>query len=132
MATSSFNDKVVITDPDVVEEMKEILDDPKIKMIDKDKLPNYTIEQAKENAKKWTLDKDLERILTPVEIKTEEQLDRFLEACDKASANIGKYSGNNVHILTPEEVREKFIKLGFLEKVKKENEVPDKDKVNNE
>ena len=52
MATSSFNDKVVITDPDVVEEMKEILDDPKIKMIDKDKLPNYTIEQAKENAKK--------------------------------------------------------------------------------
>lgn len=132
MATSSFNDKVVITDPDVVEEMKEILDDPKIKMIDKDKLPNYTIEQAKENAKKWTLDKDLERILTPVEIKTEEQLDRFLEACDKASANIGKYSDNNVHILTPEEVREKFIKLGFLEKVKKENEVPDKDKVNNE
>ena len=132
MATSSFNDKVVITEPDVVEEMKEILDDPKIKMIDKDKLPNYTIEQAKENAKKWTLDKDLERILTPVEIKTEEQLDRFLEACDKASANIGKYSGNNVHILTPEEVREKFIKLGFLEKVKKENEVPDKDKVNNE
>ena len=132
MATSSFNDKVVITDPDVVEEMKEILDDPKIKMIDKDKLPNYTIEQAKENAKKWTLDKDLERILTPVEIKTEEQLDRFLEACDKARGNIGKYSGNNVHILTPEEVREKFIKLGFLEKVKKENEVPDKDKVNNE
>ena len=111
MATSSFNDKVVITDPDVVEEMKEILDDPKIKMIDKDKLPNYTIEQAKENAKKWTLDKDLERILTPVEIKTEEQLDRFLEACDKASANIGKYSGNNVHILTPEEAKERVERI---------------------
>lgn len=69
MATSSFNDKVVITDPDVVEEMKEILDDPKIKMIDKDKLPNYTFEQAKENARKWTPDKDLERILTPEEIR---------------------------------------------------------------
>lgn len=108
MATSSFNDKVVITDPDVVEEMKEILDDPKIKMIDKDKLPNYTFEQAKENARKWTPDADLERILAPIEIRTEEQFDRFLEACEKASANIGKYTGNNVHILTPEEIREKF------------------------
>ena len=124
MATSSFNDKVVITDPDVVEEMKEILEDPKIKMIDKDKLPNYTIEQAKENAKKWTLDKDLERILTPVEIKTEEQLDRFLEACDKASANIGKYSGNNVHILTPEEAKERverFLKERGLKSKKKDD-----------
>lgn len=124
MATSSFNDKVVITDPDVVEEMKEILDDPKIKMIDKDKLPNYTIEQAKENAKKWTLDKDLERILTPVEIKTEEQLDRFLEACDKASANIGKYSGNNVHILTPEEAKERverFLKERGLKSEEKDD-----------
>ncbi|MBO5463613.1 MAG: hypothetical protein J6A49_09925 [Clostridia bacterium] len=108
MATSSFNDKVVITDPDVVEEMKEILDNPDVKMMEKDKLPNYTIEQAKENARKWTPDKDLERILAPIEIRTEEQLDRFLEACDKARGNIGKYTGNNVHILTPEEIREKF------------------------
>lgn len=107
MATSSFNDKVVITDPDSIAEMKEVLDDPDVKMIEKDKLPNYTIEQAKENARKWTPDKDLERILAPIEIRTEEQFDRFLEACDKAEANIGKYDGN-VHILTREEVKEKF------------------------
>ncbi len=54
MPTSSFNDKVVITDPNTIAEMKEILDDLNIKMIEKDKLPNYTIEQAKENARKWT------------------------------------------------------------------------------
>ena len=124
MATSSFNDKVVITDPDVVEEMKEILDNPDVKMVEKDKLPNYTIEQAKENARKWTPDKDLERILAPIEIRTEEQLDRFLEACDKASANIGKYSGNNVHILTPEEAKERverFLKERGLKSEEKDD-----------
>lgn len=111
MATSSFDDNIVITDTDTIAEMKEILEDPKIKMIDKDKLPNYTIEQAKENARKWTPDKDLERILAPIEIRTEEQFDRFLEACEKASANIGKYSGNNVHILTPEEAKERVERI---------------------
>ena len=124
MATSSFNDKVVITDPDVVEEMKEILDNPDVKMVEKDKLPNYTIEQARENARKWTLDKDLERILSPIEIRTQEQLDRFLEACDKASANIGKYSGNNVHILTPEEAKERverFLKERGLKSEEKDD-----------
>ena len=124
MATSSFNDKVVITDPDVVEEMKEILDNPDVKMVEKDKLPNYTIEQAKENARKWTPDKDLERILAPIEIRTEEQLDRFLEACDKARGNIGKYSGNNVHILTPEEAKERverFLKERGLKSEEKDD-----------
>lgn len=124
MATSSFNDKVVITDPDIVEEMKEILDNPDVKMVEKDKLPNYTIEQAKENARKWTPDKDLERILAPIEIRTEEQLDRFLEACDKARGNIGKYSGNNVHILTPEEAKERverFLKERGLKSEEKDD-----------
>ncbi len=113
MATSSFNDKVVITDPDVVEEMKEILEDPKIKMIDKDKLPNYTIEQAKENAKKWTPDKDLERILTPVEIKTEEQVESFCDAWDKAEANIDKVreSIKGDYLATPKEIKEIAKKL---------------------
>ena len=121
MATSSFDDNIVITDSDTIAEMKEILDDPKIKMIDKDKLPNYTIEQARENARNWTPDADLERILAPIEIRTEEQFDRFLEACEKASANIGKYTGNNVHILTPEEIREKF-KERLKDKGKKNKE----------
>ena len=124
MATSSFDDKVVITDPDVVEEMKEILDNPDVKMMEKDKLPNYTIEQAKENARKWTPDADLERILAPIEIRTEEQFDRFLEACEKASANIGKYTGNNVHILTPEEAKERverFLKERGLKSEKKDD-----------
>lgn len=122
MATSSFDDKVVITDPDTIAEMKEILDNPDVKMVEKDKLPNYTIEQAKENARKWTPDKDLERILAPIEIRTEEQFDRFLEACDKASANIGKYKGNDVHILTPEEAKlrvERFLKERGLKSEKK-------------
>lgn len=70
-------------------------------------------------------------IFTPVKLETKEQVERFLDAWDKAEANLGKYNGNNVHILTPEEVREKFIKLGFWEKVKKEKEVTNKDKVNN-
>ncbi len=124
MATSSFNDKVVITDPDTIEEMKEILDNHNVKMIEKDKLPKYDIEQAKENARKWTPDADLERILAPIEIRTEEQFDRFLEACEKASANIGKYTGNNVHILTPEEAKERverFLKERGLKSEKKDD-----------
>lgn len=46
-------------------------------------------------------------IFTPVKLETKEQVERFLEAWDKAEANIGKYDGN-IHILTPEEVKEKF------------------------
>lgn len=120
MATSSFDDNIVITDSDTIAEMKEILDDPNIKMIDKEKLPNYTSEQAKENARKWTPDADLERILAPIEIRTEEQVESFLDAWDKAEANIGKYDGN-IHILTPEEIREKF-KDRLKDKEKKNKE----------
>lgn len=58
-------------------------------------------------------------IFTPVKLETKEQVERFNEAWDKAEANIGKYSGNNVHILTPEEVKEKF-KDHLKDKEKKE------------
>ncbi len=71
-------------------------------------------------------------IFTPVKLETKEEVERFLEAWDKAEANIGKFNGNNVHILTPKEVREKFIKQGFFEKVIKENEAINKDKVNDD
>lgn len=46
-------------------------------------------------------------IFTPVKLETKEQVESFCDAWDKAEANIGKYDGN-VHILTREEVKEKF------------------------
>lgn len=48
-------------------------------------------------------------IFAPVRLETEEQVENFCKAWDKAEANIGKYDGN-VHILTPDEIRKKFRK----------------------
>ena len=63
-------------------------------------------------------------IFTPVKLETKEQVERFLDAWDKAEANIGKYSGNNVHILTPEEAKERverFLKERGLKSEEKDD-----------
>lgn len=49
-------------------------------------------------------------IFTPFKLETKEQVESFCEAWDKSEANIGKCNGD-VHILTPDEIREKFRKL---------------------
>ena len=51
MATVSFDEKVVVTDPEMVAKMRRDLDEPS--PIDLRKQHRYTHEQGRENARKW-------------------------------------------------------------------------------
>lgn len=55
MATSSFNEKVVVSNPEIIKEMQRILNDTSIVMFNKKPNMIYTVKQARENARKWTL-----------------------------------------------------------------------------
>ena len=51
MATASFDEKVVVTDPEMVAKMKAILDDPT--PVGLRTATGYTQAKGQENAKKW-------------------------------------------------------------------------------
>ena len=51
MATVSFDEKVVVTDPDTVAKMKKDFNDPSPVVFQK--VPNFTYEKAQENATRW-------------------------------------------------------------------------------
>ena len=55
MATSSFNEKVVVSNPEIVKEMQRTLNDASVVMFNKKPNMIYTVKQARENARKWTL-----------------------------------------------------------------------------
>lgn len=55
MATSSFNEKVVVSNPEIVKEMQRTLNDTSVVMFNKKPNMIYTVKQARENARKWTL-----------------------------------------------------------------------------
>ena len=56
MATVSFDEKVVVKDPEVVAQMRKDLDDPSPVVLQrKTRTEKCTLEQTEQNAKKWIL-----------------------------------------------------------------------------
>ena len=53
MATVSFDEKVIVTDPDMVAKMRKDLDDPS--PVELRYGHRYTHEKGQENARKWLL-----------------------------------------------------------------------------